>query len=615
MVTTVYKQLATKQDLAIGNGKVNQLRNNVLVELDLIDGAIAIQNVARSLNVLDIQVIYGINGQVITAPAKYIYDSATQITWELPTNVIAGEIISSVVGNTLTTNYSVYTLSVVATKNIVVSGKAFGAKGDGVTDDTAALNKVLAASTGRVVDLEGATYFIGGMLTIGSNIVLRNGVLSYNDSTGNTFRCSNSKNVVIENITFIGKAAGLISIRDGSSDITIRDCEFDGAQGAAGNLTQLIWLFACNNIKVLNNTFKSTGYCVITQAGYVSDDVIIHGNYIENSYNDFVEANSASVKCKNWTITNNIYKGGVGWPTVQTERRFVGITEVENVIIANNIVEKVCGDGAIHLEDLYGDTIIDGNIFENWVGNSCLYILNTDEDCVISNNIFKRTEAVVMPAAISTESNVYEHSIIITGNKFEDVINDVNRFKAIASTYGGKFIITSNIALNCDYLCRVDNTNGTLIANNRVITCTAGILANFDSSGNRSSGTGGDNVVVVGNYLDVTNTNYAIASGTNVSGTNGPKRWFVSGNNTNGRIYLNNGSGSVGQTLWNVVSGNYLRGSATVNVSDYGGTGRARADVDGNFYEGSAGAGWSGTFLNGSGATVTVSRGIITSVV
>ena len=41
-----------------------------------------------------------------------------------------------------------------------VSVKDFGAVGDGVTDDTAALNKIAAAAQGKAVHLNGKTYYI-----------------------------------------------------------------------------------------------------------------------------------------------------------------------------------------------------------------------------------------------------------------------------------------------------------------------------------------------------------------------------------------------------------------------------------------------------------------------
>jgi len=454
------------------------------------------------------------------------------------------------------------------------------------------------------------------LLSLGSDRTLKNGTLSYNDSSGNTFRCNGSQNTTIDNVTFIGRAPGLINLRNGASNITIKNCVFDSSQGAAGRMSQLIWLYDCQNIKVLNNTFISSGYGVITQVDYVSDDVLIDGNYIVDSFNDFVEANSANVKCKNWTITNNIYKGGNGWPSVETERRFVGITEVENVIVSDNIVENVCGDAAVHLEDLYGDCIVDGNIFENWVGNSCIYNLSEAKDCIISNNIFKRTEAVLMPTAISTNSGNYDHSLIITGNKFEDLINDADRFTAIDAAFSGNFTITNNMAKNCSGLCTLRSLNEALIANNKVVNCTAGILANYKLIGGRGTGSAGSDVVIAGNHIDVTDSDFGIYATANTSGTQGPKNWLVTGNHSNGNITLSNWSGSVGQTLWNVASGNYMKTGAVIGVSNSGGTGRITADRYGNFYEGATEPeGFSGTFTNGDAATVTVQHGLITSIV
>lgn len=65
---------------------------------------------------------------------------------------------------------------------IIVSARDFGATGDGVTDDTAAIQAALdaaAAAGGAVVHLDAGTYVISGSgkassgcLLIGSNVVL-----------------------------------------------------------------------------------------------------------------------------------------------------------------------------------------------------------------------------------------------------------------------------------------------------------------------------------------------------------------------------------------------------------------------------------------------------------
>src|SRR5690349_18764997 len=55
--------------------------------------------------------------------------------------------------------------------------RALGAKGDGHTDDRAAIEKVLSESKGAVVDGEGAVYAVHGNIEINSDVHLRNATL------------------------------------------------------------------------------------------------------------------------------------------------------------------------------------------------------------------------------------------------------------------------------------------------------------------------------------------------------------------------------------------------------------------------------------------------------
>lgn len=469
-----------------------------------------------------------------------------------------------------------------------VSPKDFGAVGDGVTDDGDALRATIGFLNNikadyKKLDLSGGTYFFTGILTLSSNMELCDGLLSLDDSSGNVIIVSGS-NVRVTRVTFTGKSSGVISIKNNSSSVTVSDCVFDSSLGATGRLNQVIWLFACDGVKVQGNTFIECGYGIITQPGYVSNNIIITENICREAYQDFVEANSANVKCINWSITNNIYTGGAGWPTQQIERRFVGVTEVENVTITGNIVMNVPGDSAVHLEDLYGKTIISDNIFENWNGNSCIYLLSSAEDTVITGNMFLRTSTDCNANVINTSSGSYTNVIIVSSNYFEDQTGEYLLRSVIMAFNGQGAVISNNVARYCSYLLRIQSSNNIVVSGNKVVQCTAGILGNTaEATTGPSTGGGGENIVVTGNLIDVIDTDLGIYSRTNSNGTQGPKYWLITGNITNGNITMRNGSGSVGQTLYNAATANTLKGGAVVSINDFGGTGKAKPDADGNF--------------------------------
>ena len=90
-----------------------------------------------------------------------------------------------------------------------VSVKDFGAVGDGVTDDTAAIQAAIDDITSnQTLDLEQGEYLVSG-LNIGAktNIVIKNGKLTLSGTSAYGFRFNaNTDNVKIENITIVGDA-------------------------------------------------------------------------------------------------------------------------------------------------------------------------------------------------------------------------------------------------------------------------------------------------------------------------------------------------------------------------------------------------------------------------
>jgi hypothetical protein len=185
--------------------------------------------------------------------------------------------------------------------------------------------------------------------------------------------------------------------------------------------------------------------------------------------NDFVELNcEVNHPSKNWLVANNTVKN-VGATDNATESRFVGVTMVDGLIIANNTVDGIAGDSAVHLERP-GRVKVIGNTFRNCRGATSaarfVYILPsqaggagfsaTATDVTIIGNDFivdtdtpSNTESFIANSAVLDQSR-----LVITGNNFlyygasypADPIaaNRLGVGIAIGSHYGKDIIIEGN---------------------------------------------------------------------------------------------------------------------------------------------------------------------------
>jgi len=145
--------------------------------------------------------------------------------------------------------------------NEYVSVKDYGAKGDGITDDTLAIQNALNGSS--TIVFPPGTYKISTYLTINSNNYLL-GINKYTSvittSLSRAFYIANKENVAIENLKIVttGTAYGKsIDIRNGSNFIFVKNCIVQTAKRPLG-ITDSSDNLTCHHIYILNNEFFST---------------------------------------------------------------------------------------------------------------------------------------------------------------------------------------------------------------------------------------------------------------------------------------------------------------------------------------------------------------------
>jgi hypothetical protein len=404
----------------------------------------------------------------------------------------------------------------------VVSVKDFGAVGDGVTNDRAAIQAAL--NTGKSVFFPSGTYLFNSSISFtadsqciygeGNSSILKHG-------SGSVYLNSNSKdNICLRNVQVTGNSNGRFII-NGSSKVLIQEVYFNGG-------IQCVWLFTCDHVQVESCTFEGVTYGVIQQANNPSSHVIVNGCLALNMTGDFVEANAAGAPptSVDWVISNNVYSGDVAYPTKRIESRFVGLTNIRNVTITGNTVTKSAGDAPIHLEDAGGDTIISNNTFDNCLTTfqvGYIYLLNSQEHTIIANNIFKRSDPALDGAfAVGTGSGSYTHRIQFVGNR---IVNEHGNMNGVQISFNSNMLIQGNMFERCPEGISFNNANNVLIDGNFFFECEKPIV-------NAVAGTtdGGRFFNVTNNFFTGTTGTRDIFSRSNTNGTFPPRDWFVTGN-------------------------------------------------------------------------------------
>jgi hypothetical protein len=356
------------------------------------------------------------------------------------------------------------------------------------TDNTSAFNAALtdAAVSGSDVFVPAGIYRVSGSLVI-------------KDKTGLIGEGWDSS-IIVSGATTTGTMGDQSSLRrlhfysngtsgfrvQGDTEVIISEVYFEGLGG--NNWIQCIWMWDGDTIIIDKCYFKNTGYSIINQSGYSFNNILIRDCIAENQYLDFIELNSATVAMKNVTIIGCHFLGNVGFdPTSKgsnTELRFVGATEVNNLTITNCIVEECWGDSAIHLEDVEEHVIISNNIFRR------------------CNTIYGYIQNIAPSKEVNISANIFDHDTVTSTDKFIDV-----------STTGseGRLNIVGNKFFGATYVSAVSISTGdnNVVSSNSFKSCTTAIVCSGGSTqiitNNDIFGYSGANGIIAGGRYVATN--------------------------------------------------------------------------------------------------------------
>lgn len=305
-----------------------------------------------------------------------------------------------------------------ALADISVNAKAFGAKGDGVTDDTAAIEAALNSGARKVIlqNLTGAPYMLSSGLVIPENVTLESENRAILRASGDHELISHMRDnsaivgIVLDGADVTTKPAITIGYNE---NLRIEDNEFRNLLGRG------LFLYAGSGI-VRNNVFDNIG----SYGMYVHSNkrVVLEANELTNIRSSGIYVLATSDYAFSPTFIRNNRLQNISNEAGGTGEYGNGIHcyRVRGVHIENNHIDQTTFSG-VRLVSC-ADCVVMGNLAENFTDHG-IYVEFSHRETVIANNTLRsRAEfGINAPNADSDGRNT-----AITGNVIHDTDYGIN---------------------------------------------------------------------------------------------------------------------------------------------------------------------------------------------
>lgn len=403
-----------------------------------------------------------------SAPYKVVLTDASDVTIWTQDNIstpladLSGASGSALVGFSQSVSYASGTVGAALKRVVSVTDEPFGAIGDGVTDDTAAVQAALAS--GAAVFFPHGTYALSAALALTTpwQRLYGDGALSVLRQDGDgvsVFSASSVDNVSISDLCIRPAATHTTTAGHG---VLFSNCNSASVRGVlveyqAGEARNGVFLANCNECDIRGNHFSG--------APDTNGVYFIHGGadiaVTENSSRNTISANrcvsgnvyginlttSSAGECQANVITGNVVANCTGYGIIAY--RANDSATFRDLVISDNTIENITGgalsDGeppstvrkfgsGIYVQGCI-DAVVSGNVVRNTAqqtNNSTLAIggiSGTVTSCAVSGNsvIDSGTQGIFfsgLPAAASFPDPA-DSGIVINDNVVKDSVKEL----------------------------------------------------------------------------------------------------------------------------------------------------------------------------------------------
>ena len=322
--------------------------------------------------------------------------------------------------------------------------KDYGAKGDGVTDDTESFKTTISAARGNgVVIVPSGNYIINAVEC--ENIEIKGFEAEIIVGEEDAFDAVG--NAKFSGLKFNG-TGNHISIVIHGDGITIEKCVFTGNGIKIG-------CFTGSNI-IVKNCYISGDNTTRGEMGiwfqYESDheNILIENNIITNTYRNAIFGNFKNSKIRKNKILNvhNITTINGGAIDLVSYGNYIS----KNVVVESNFIE--CNSESCGMLEFQGDTTAENVIFSNNIGNVKAYVIGGHcEKCVCESNIATADLVLLTMSKAGNfriSNNTFTTSKILSDNYdniidlFDNVFNEATKFNTTISVKNENVIFSGD---------------------------------------------------------------------------------------------------------------------------------------------------------------------------